>query len=114
LVKFTVHRKIRSLAQNRYIWGVVVPTVRAWYKESQGEVKTKDQVYTWLRVGIVGHKPVITEMLGTQVVTFEGKRFSKMNTLEFTEAIEEIIMKLAEMGCEIPKPREENLLNQFV
>ena len=32
-VVFKVFRAQRSVAQNRWIWGVAVPTVRAWFKD---------------------------------------------------------------------------------
>lgn len=113
-IRFAIFRQKRSDAQNRYIHGVVVPTVKAWYRETQGETKTNDEIYVWLRVGLLGQKPVITEMLGSQVITMTGKRFSKQNTKEFTESIETIISLMAEKGCVIPLPREHNFIGDFL
>lgn len=114
LVKFGVLRHKRSDAQNRYIWGVMVPTVQAWFKETTGEVKSKDEVYTWFRVGLLGDKPVITEVMGCEVITMSGKRFSQMNTKEFGEAVDMILQLMAEKGCVIPEPRQFNFITEFL
>lgn len=112
-IKLKVFRKNRSLAQNRYIHGVVVPSIMAWYLETQGEKLTHDEVYTWLRTGLLDDKVEVREILGEQVVTIVGKRFSKMNTKEFTDAIETIIAKMAELDCYIQLPKENNMLSDY-
>lgn len=113
-VSFTVLRFKRSDAQNRYIWGVIVPCVQAWHLETFGEAKTKDEIYTWLRIGLLGHTPVLTEVMGVQVISMTGKRFSKMNTKEFAEATDLILKKMAEKHCIIPEPRQNNFLSDIV
>lgn len=113
-VRFQIFRALRSDAQNRYIHGVVVPTVQYWHKHSQGEEKSHDEVYTWLRTGLLGHKVVISEMLGQQVLTLEGKRFSKMTTKEFAEAIDVIVKEMAERDCIIMLPKENNFIHEFL
>jgi hypothetical protein len=113
-IKFRQHRARRSDRQNRYIWGVVVPCVRAWKLETEGVKYTKDEIYTWLRVGLLGHTPQITEVSGVQVVIMGGKRFSQMNTKEFTDAIELIKQLLAEQGCNVPDPKQDNFLTDFI
>lgn len=113
-IKVQPHRSKRSLAQNRYIWGVVVPCVRAWLKETEGKVWEKEEVYVWLRTGVLGDTVKITEIMGTQVLTMTGKRFSAMNTKEFTVAVETLMQKLAFQGCVVPEPRQDNFLQEFI
>jgi len=113
-IKFSKLRNRRSDKQNRYIWGVVVVVIQAWFKESQGEDLTKDQVYTWLRVGLLGHKPVIKEILGEEVIVMEGKHFSAMNTKKFALAIDSIIKQMDEKGCFIPLPKDGNFITDYV
>lgn len=113
-VRFVVFRKKRSDAQNRYIHGVMVPVVRDWIRETTGEKKTHDEVYLWLRTGILGQTPVISEVMGTQVITMSGKRFSAMNTKEFAEAIEFIADELAAKDCYVPMPKENNFLHEHI
>lgn len=114
LVKVSVLRRRRSDRQNRYIHGVVVPCVTAWFKETTGEVHSHDEVYTWLRTSLLGQKLELVEIAGEQVPVMTGKRFSAMNTKEFAEAIEEIVTKMDEKGCHIPLPRQENLITDFI
>lgn len=113
-ISFKVLRLQRSAAQNRYIWGVVVPTVRAWMKETNGEAPEKDAVYVWMRKSLLGHSVEVKEILGEEIIIMTGRRFSQMNTKEFGEAIDTIVQKMAEMGCIVPLPRENNFLSDFL
>ena len=114
IVTFQKYRAKRSEAQNRYIHGVIVPTVRAWFKETQGEDPGHNFVYSWLRTSLLDKKPEIKEMFGIQVISLGGKRFSEMNTLEFTEATNTIIDKMAEKDCHIPVPVKDNFLHDHI
>lgn len=114
LIKLSIFRSKRSDRQNRYIWGVVVPCVQAWHKETQGEVLDKDEVYAWLRISLLGYKPVVKMVLGEEVIIMTGKKFSSMNTKEFAEAIDEIRSLMDERGCYIPEPNGENLTENFI
>ncbi len=113
-IKLEVHKANRSAAQNRWIWGVCVPCVRAWIKETQGEVRDKDEVYLWLRMKFIGDKPEIKTVMGEEVIVMAGKRFSQMNTKEFAEAMESIVNQLAELGCNVPLPTDGNYLTDFI
>ena len=117
-IRVTVLRKNRSDRQNRYMHGVVVPTVQRWltqigHTDSEGKPLNHEQVYAKLRTDI-GHKLKIEEIDGVQIVTISGTRFSKMDTKEFAEAVDTIIRIYAEKGCYIPEPNEECFLNDFV
>jgi hypothetical protein len=118
-ITFTPYRKIRTQAQNRYIHGVVVPVVQQWKKDTEGKDYTHDTIYTWLRCEIVGDTIEIDEVIGingdiVQVPVLKGKRFSKMTTKEFADAVNLIVDTLGTMGCFIPLPRENNLLRDFI
>lgn len=114
IIKITIFRSKRSDKQNRYFWGVVVVTVRAWLLETEGRKYTKDEVYVWLNQEVLGNKPTITTILGTDVITMSGKRFSQMNTKEFEEAAESIRQTMAQRGCNIPEPHQENFITDFI
>lgn len=113
-IRFSKLKMKRSDAQNRYMWGVVVPCVRAWLLETQGVKYTPDEVYTWLRVGLLGYKPEVKEIAGQECIVMTGKRFSEMNTAEFAEATDSILTQMAEKGCVIPEPKQHNFLHEFV
>ena len=111
-IKVRPHRARRSDRQNRYMWGVVVVCIQAWNEET-GELDvpifddegnpvlddegyqlcrppTKEEVYTWLRIVVLGHRPQIVVIQDVEVITMTGKRFSQMTTKEFADAVDEI------------------------
>ena len=114
LIKISIFRPKRSDKQNRYMWGVIVPCVRAWLFETQGIKYTKDQAYAWINQEVLGNKPVIVDIMGVEVITLEGKRFSQMSTKEFAEAVDTIIVYFDPKGCRIPLPKENNLITDHI
>lgn len=107
-------KESRTDAQNRYMHGVIVPTVKAWYKETHGVVLTADEVYTFLRIRVLGEKPKVRVIMGLEVVTMTGKRFSQMNKTEFAQAIDTIIDYFAQRGCYISPPIKNNHLHEIL
>lgn len=97
------HRN-RTVAQNSYIWGCVIPTIRAWMKERTGDCPTKEGLYAYLRIKVVGQEVIIEEINGVDVPVVSGKRFSQMTTVEFMVAIDKIILYYAEQELEIQLP----------
>lgn len=114
-ITISIHRRQRSLAQNRWLWGVCVPTVKGWLLDTQGEKYTSDEVYYYIN-SILGRKPVFKDVAGEEVIIMEGKRFSQMNTLEFSEAVDQIVLYFAERGLEIhlPDSKTNNLLSDYL
>lgn len=106
----------RSLAQNRYMWGVIVPTVQAFIKETSGEVKSKDAVYAFINTCVLGYEVEVQTIFGREVLIMKGKRFSEMNTKEFADAVDKIIAHFDALGCYIQLPREKtnNTLTDFI
>lgn len=104
----------RSLAQNRYMHGVIVPIVRNWIKETTGEKRTKEEVYAHLNTNVLGNQLTVTEICGQEVIVISGKRFSQYNTKEFSDAVEKIVQYFDEKGLTIPLPNENNLLDDHI
>lgn len=115
-ITISIFHRQRSLAQNRWMWGVCVPVVKGWLKETQGENYTKDEVYYYLNGTVLRQKPEIKEILGEEVIVLTGKRFSQMTTTEFSDAVDEIVAYFAERGLEIPMPvpGSNNLLSDYL
>jgi hypothetical protein len=109
------HRK-RTAAQNRYIWGLIIPTIRRWQIETTGECNSKDGLYAFLRISIVGQEVIIDTVEGKDCPVIKGKHFSGMTTVEFNEAVDKIILHYGEKGLEIPLPipGSNNTLSDFV
>ena len=109
------HRQ-RSLAQNAWMWGICIPTIRAFMKECNGSCPSAEGVYAYLRINIVGQEVIIEEIDGHDIPVVSGKRFSQMTTIEFSEAVEKIVLHYAEQGLEIPlpQPKTNNFLGDIV
>lgn len=99
----------RSLAQNRWYWGVAVPTIRAWHKETQGEEPGKDAIHAYNLTKVCDTKPKFKEVMGQEVMYFETKTTSQMNTKEFMAFKDRLQMFWGELGCEIRDPKGNNL-----
>ena len=115
-IHLEVLRATRSSRQNRYIHGVICKWVGAWLEETQGEIYSHNEVYTWLRVKLLKEEPIVKTILGTEVIVMTGKRFSEMTTKEFSVAVEVILAKMAKRGCviPIPKPKGTNMIHEFL
>lgn len=109
------HRQ-RTIAQNSYIWGLVIPTIRTWQLETTGVCNSAEAIYAFLRITVVGEEVVIEEVQGIDTAVVKGKRFSQCNTIEFNERIDKIILYYAELGLEIPLPvpKSNNYITDFV
>ena len=109
------HRN-RTVAQNAWMWGVCIVTIRAWMLETTGETPSKEAIYAFLRIKVIGHEVVIEEVSGVEIPVVSGKRFSQMTTIEFSEAVDKIIAYYAELGCEIklPIPKSNNYFTDYV
>lgn len=104
----------RSAKQNRYLWGVMIPMIVSFHKETQGEVITPDQVYTYLLVNVAEYKMITKEVFGELVVVMEGKSTSTMTTIEFMDFVKKVQAHFDKKGLEIPDPKNNNFLNDYL
>lgn len=107
-------RNKRSLAQNRWIWLVCNGPIRAWILETDGEKKSKEDIYLYLNSTVLGNKFEVTTVLGEEVIRMTGKRFSQMSTKEFSDAVDEICKFFEPKGLIVPLPKDNNLLDDFI
>ena len=105
----------RSIAQNSWIWGVCIPTVRGWMRERTGSAPSAEALSTDFRIKIIGEEPIIEEVDGVDVIVLKGKRFSQCTTIEFSERVEKIVAYYAERGLEIPlpQPKTNNYISDY-
>lgn len=97
----------RSLKQNAYYWGVVIPYVYNFYKDAYGEKLTKEEIHNYHLSKIAGHKVKMIEVLGEVIISNDGKSTSQMNTREFGDFIEKTHKFWAENDLFIPDPDED-------
>ena len=110
------HYRQRSIAQNNWIWGVCIPTIRAWMKENEGEAPDKEFIYAMLRQKYAGSALESRTIDGEEYFYLTGKRFSQMTTVEFSDIVEIIVLAYAEKGLEIllPIAKTNNLTTDFL
>ena len=115
-------RKDRTAAQNRYYWGVVVLTIMYFFKNSQGEEKSKAEVhginldlagikYEFMTLSVPNEKGVFVEK---EVIVFNHRSTAAMNTKEFSEYIETLKDHWGAVGCFIPEATGKNYQSDFV
>jgi len=109
----------RSLAQNNWIWGPCIITIRAWMKETTGVTPPPPEaIYAYIRQHPeMGAQEIeLFAIDGMEVFTFKGKAISEMTTVEFSELVERIVLFYGEKGLEIPlpKPKSNNLITDFL
>jgi hypothetical protein len=107
--------KNRTAAQNRWIWGLVIPVVQAFQRETTGACNSKDALYAFFRKHIIGDEVRMEIVDGKETIILEGKKFSQCTTVEFNERIDKITAFYAERGCTIPPPvpGSNNLITDF-
>ena len=105
----------RSLAQNRWIWGICVPDVIQFLFDTTGVLHSKEAVYAFLRTRVIGNEMWVETIDDQDIIFLSGKRFSQMNTKEFTDAVEKIVLYYAERGMKIrlPKPKTNNFITDY-
>lgn len=104
----------RSSAQNRWYWGIAVPTIRAWRKETEGVEYKADEIHAFNLMHVIGDKPEIRDIMGLQTVVFKTQGTSQMTTKEFSNFVEELVKYYAEYDLEIPLPKKHNVINEFL
>ena len=100
-VTLVEYRATRSGSQNRYLWGVVYPTI---LQSGQLEGWTADDL----------HEFFLIEHFGSEIIEGFGrkrhkpiKRSSKLSTVEFMDFVAHIQQFMAERGVYIPDPGED-------
>jgi len=92
----------RSLRQNAYYWGFMVPKMRTFYTEFYGEEISKDDIHSYNVKSILGEDFMIKEVLSVPIISRTNKTPSQMNTKEFANFIKEAQKLWAEHGLYIP------------
>ena len=99
-ISVDLNKRKRSESQNAYLWGVCYPTIlKAGGETLRGW--TADDLHDYFLIEHFGHE--VIEGFGRKRLK-PLKRSSKLTTLEFTEFVEFIQQKAAEMGIVIPDP----------
>lgn len=112
LVRVEAFKK-RSLPQNAYYWGIVVPMVKQGLKDiGYNEVKTNEDAHEIMK-HIFLKKPVKNEINGDEIVIAGST--ADLKTVAFNAFLEEVWQWAAEyLNIQIPAPNEQAVMFQNV
>ena len=103
----------RSDRQNRWYWGVAIPTIIRGIEEQNGEVLDKSTAHA-LALNITDGIKLESKMLfGYNVIEVKHKRTSDMSLEEFHVFYQKLQTAFAERDIIIPDPSQENFINQI-
>ncbi len=103
----------RSDRQNRWYWGVAIPTIIRGIEEQNGEVLDKSTAHA-LALNITDGIKLESKMLfGYNVIEVKQKRTSDMSIEEFHVFYQKLQTAFAERDIIIPDPSQENFINQI-
>lgn len=102
-VKLTIQPHCqRSLKQNNYYWGVVVPNVRAMFLDC-GDVLDADEVHDYLKKHVMKLRRTVNGPEGEKEIIGSTK---KLDTGPFEDQMHVVRAWAAQFGYMIPLPRE--------
>lgn len=105
----------RSSAQNRWLWGVAYVRICAWYRETQGERISKEDVHSYVLQHVLEIGSKEKEILGVRtVVTGINKTTSALSVGEYQEFKEKLQEYFSKRGCYIPDPKGNNTLSEYL
>lgn len=107
-VEFTLDKLIsepRSINQNSYYFGVVIPIIQSHIEETEGIHYTKDDIHAFNQIKIAGAKATIISIGDDEVIHFKVKSTTKMTKKEFLIFVDNIRNYWAERGLDIPDPK---------
>ncbi len=115
LVTFEPLKIQRSLQQNRWLFGVAYTTIQAWYRETQGESISKEDLHEYVVQHVLGVGVTNKEILGVPT-TLSGikKRTSGLSIQEFQDFKEKLQAHFSEFGLQIPDPIGHNTLTDYI
>jgi hypothetical protein len=103
-IRISKHSPKRSDQQNRWYWGVCIPTIINTIYEQSGEKYTKDDIHDWHLSKVFNLQVETKEMLGVTIMTYKQVRMSKLSTVEFNDKKEIIQAYWAGRMVDIPDP----------
>jgi hypothetical protein len=103
-IEVRLEAKTRSDKQNKWYWGVAIPTIIGYLKEFDGVTYSKEEIHEFILKNIVKPEVKVSVVMGQQLITYAAKTTSKMSTVEFNVFKESLQLYFAEKGIIIPDP----------
>lgn len=114
IINIREYESKRSDKQNRWYWGVAIPIIKQFRRDTEGEEYTNDEIHYYNLTHVAGRKPVIKEIFGFETIVMEGKSTSEMSTKDFMDFKESLQKHFGEMDCNIPDPKDDNFITEYV
>jgi hypothetical protein len=102
-IKIERKRKKRSLNQNQYYWGVVVPAIRQILEEYGNEVDD-EETHSFLKEHVGKLTGSVVDSVGRRVAI--TKSSAQLSTAEFENYLLRVVAWAAQEGVVIPAPNE--------
>lgn len=101
----------RSLAQNRWLWGVAYKAIQVFHFRETGEKLTKEQVHAYCtqHPEILGNTVESKNIGGIEVLVVKGVSTSRLSTKQFNDYKEALQRFWGYRGCNIPDPIPKKL-----
>ena len=106
-VKIEKVKRKRSDKQNRWYWGVAVPTVMKGIEKQTGEKYDKETIHAMILNLVGGLKMETKIIMGMNVIEVKQKRTSEMTTEEFVDFHNKLQEHFAEKDIIIPDPYQD-------
>lgn len=97
-VEIKPYRKIRTLQQNKYLWGVVYPTIRKFYADHEGKQYSDEGIHEHFKRLYCTYTVESTPSGDVKLY----RSTTKLTPQEFSNLFENIFRDAAEAGIQIP------------
>lgn len=114
IMTLEIFKQKRSDNQNRYLHGVVLPTIRAFFKDNEGVTYSNESIKAFIYTTILGNEVSFENILGKEVMILDYKHFSDMKTDEFNDAVKKVQLYFAEKGLDIKDPTPKNTIDEYL
>lgn len=112
-VKVEKVKRKRSDKQNRWYWGLAIPTIQNGIEEQTGERYDKNTIHAMILNLVGGLKMETKIIMGMNVIEVKQKRTSEMTTEEFCDFYEKLQAHFAEKDIIIPDPEQESFFQDL-
>ncbi len=101
-IRISKHQRRRSMEQNRFYWGIILPCICQGIAEAWGERITVDEAHLLLKQKFLS-RPLVNQNTGEEMARVWPSS-AGLNVAQFSKYIEQIAQFAAQfLGCVIPE-----------
>ena len=110
VIRVSVHKKSRTDKQNRYYWGVIIPTIIHYLCDIDGAKHDPLIIHQYHLQRVLRIEVNTISVLGQPVIDMRKAESSKLSIDEFNVFIEKIMQHWSEKGLVIPESKGDDYL----